>query len=731
MAERRVSVRLAAVDGDRLKAELINIGREGKQAFDSIGAASAPAGAGLNRVSDATARSLQQLEALAERATRAAASLRAAGASTGTVAERIDTLAGVSGRVQRSAADFQAYGAELDRLRAKFNPLFSTIREYRQTLAEIRQAHAVGAISADEMAQAIQRERRAALDSIAAIKGRSNAITGMARASGFQLRNLQFQLVDIAQGVPLLFQAPAAGLLNLANQGAQIAQIYGAEEGGIGRALRESAAMVGRFALRLAPIAVVAGGVAAAIAGMQAEINETSSVTVSFGDVALATWQTIADGIYNFIKPAIDAVAPWFAQAWDLVVRGTKAAGNAIVNAFNAAMIDFRLFWNNFGVIAGNAVTVAANGVIGGIEWMINRAIDLLNTLSSQANALLETIPGLPENFRVGQLAPVSIGRFENPFADQFAELMKQRDAEQAANAGRDPLGEFFNEVKQRAIANALKRTAEETKGAGNALDELKSRGEAVYRSVRTPAEEYADTMKELRGLLEANAISMEIYGRAADQAAEKLKKLQEEERKRKLEAASDPLSGAIRALEDYAAKAGDIADTVQAAFSRSFQGAEDAVGEFVSKGTVDVKSFVSSMLADLAKLSIRQAVLGPLASALGAALGGLGGGGGFLAGLFHGGGVVGQPGPARLVPAAAFAGAPRMHNGGFIGPDEVPAILKRNERVLTPEQNRQWESGRGVQVNIYARDAESFRQSRAQVAADLARAVSFGSRGM
>ena len=42
MAERRVSVRLAAVGGDRLKADLVAIGREGKAALAAIAGGSAP-----------------------------------------------------------------------------------------------------------------------------------------------------------------------------------------------------------------------------------------------------------------------------------------------------------------------------------------------------------------------------------------------------------------------------------------------------------------------------------------------------------------------------------------------------------------------------------------------------------------------------------------------------------------------------------------------------------------
>jgi hypothetical protein len=89
-----------------------------------------------------------------------------------------------------------------------------------------------------------------------------------------------------------------------------------------------------------------------------------------------------------------------------------------------------------------------------------------------------------------------------------------------------------------------------------------------------------------------------------------------------------------------------------------------------------------------------------------------------------------------------AFANATRMHNGGWAGlkSDEVPAILQRGERVLSRKESRAYGDGNGggggngggaVTVNIMTRDAESFRQSRTQVAADMARAVSMGRRGM
>ncbi|HMR54894.1 MAG TPA: phage tail tape measure protein, partial [Amaricoccus sp.] len=102
------------------------------------------------------------------------------------------------------------------------------------------------------------------------------------------------------------------------------------------------------------------------------------------------------------------------------------------------------------------------------------------------------------------------------------------------------------------------------------------------------------------------------------------------------------------------------------------------------------------------------------------------------FANVLHAGGMVGSAGPSRMVPAMAFAAAPRMHSGGMAGlrHDEVPAILQRGERVLSRREAQSYGAG-GVNVTIMARDAESFRQSRTQVAADIARAVSLGRRGM
>ena len=147
-----------------------------------------------------------------------------------------------------------------------------------------------------------------------------------------------------------------------------------------------------------------------------------------------------------------------------------------------------------------------------------------------------------------------------------------------------------------------------------------------------------------------------------------------------------------------------------------AFQSAENAVGEFVKTGKLNVRDMVTSMLADIAKLSARRFILGPLANALSGALGGLGA----PAGRAGRDPELRRRRPHRLRRTARRARRPRR-----LPRDDAPARARdrRDPRAVAMPAP--------VYVNINARDAQSFRQSRTQVAADLSRAVAAGRRGM
>ena len=217
---------------------------------------------------------------------------------------------------------------------------------------------------------------------------------------------------------------------------------------------------------------------------------------------------------------------------------------------------------------------------------------------------------------------------------------------------------------------------------------------------------------------------------------------------KKSAEEAVTGWAAVVKSLADYAEKAREIGADVVKTLVGAFKSAEDAVGEFVKTGKLKFGDLVTSLIADLAKLAARRFILGPIANALSGTLGHLGSSlfgapspvaaaaGLFGSPIYHSGGIVGAPAPSRMVPAMAFAGAPRLHSGGWAGlrPDEVPAILQRGERVLSKRETAALARGaaqQSVNVTIMTRDATSFRQSRTQVAADIARAVSLGRRGL
>jgi phage-related minor tail protein len=191
---------------------------------------------------------------------------------------------------------------------------------------------------------------------------------------------------------------------------------------------------------------------------------------------------------------------------------------------------------------------------------------------------------------------------------------------------------------------------------------------------------------------------------------------------------------GATRCLKDYMAESNDAASATERAFATAFSGAEDALVGFIATGKLEFQSLVDSVLADRARMTVRQTITAPLAGALQSAFAS-----GDLVGLFHEGGIAGERPPAvHYVDTGVFEHAPRYHSGGFAGsgllPDEVPIIARRGELVVPPERVvREEKTAREqrpitVVVNVTA-DASSFRASQGQIAADMARAIDRASR--
>ncbi|MDE3810444.1 phage tail length tape measure family protein [Sinorhizobium meliloti] len=180
--------------------------------------------------------------------------------------KRIDGMVGIGTRGAKEWSGALAdQGKELERLRARYSPLFATINNYKAAVADIKRAHSIGAISANEMTAAIQRERQAALASTAAIKGRNAALAatprfGRAGNNGFETANIAAQFQDIA-----VTSAMGMNPLQIAlQQGTQLSSVLGTMGNGRQVVAGLAAAITSLISpVSLVTIGLVAGGAAA------------------------------------------------------------------------------------------------------------------------------------------------------------------------------------------------------------------------------------------------------------------------------------------------------------------------------------------------------------------------------------------------------------------------------------------------------------------------------------
>jgi len=495
--------------------------------------------------------------------------------------------------------------------------------------------------------------------------------------------------------------------------------------------------------------ALIRTGIGALIVGAGELVYQFSQLVTRVGGVgeAFRLLGDLASEVWSRMGLALDAALAQMMAGWE----GLKAASLSALEGTIAGVVSFGdrtaaifqgaydaavAIWGSLPGAIGDFAFQAANGLISGVEAMLNGVVTRINTFINGLNAALDLLPDWAVGeggVRIGTLDPLTLGRIDNPFAGS---------AEAAGAAATDAFSAALSrtyleppDLGLGAMADDARARADGYREAAGMLADAAGRPLASWQALRDAV---TGTGTEAEAALADAATSADALNTELDDTTAAAGGAGAAVRDAGAEAAAGADQAATgwgavtAATADYATKARNIGGDIGQALVGAFTSAENAVGEFVKTGKLDFRDLVTSMIADLAKLAARRFILGPIAHALSGALGGAGG---LFANILHAGGLVGSPGPGRMVPALAFAGAPRMHAGGWAGikPDEVPAILQRGERVLSRREAAGYgrTSAPSVNVTIMARDAESFRQSRTQVATDIARAVSMGRRGM
>jgi len=710
MAEKRVSVRLAAVGGKQVKAEFEGIGEAGKRGF----------GKASREMEIANAR----LARFARRAKIAAGIMAAAAVAAG--------IAMVRSSLQ--TIDEQA-------------KLAASLRTTTASMQVLARAADLAGVSQGEVEQA----------TIMMTKSLSQAAQGTGPAVK-ALDALHLSAADLAK-LPIdekmaAIQDAIAKFIPTAQQAAVASQIFGSRAGLIFTRIDSAT-------LRQATQDVADFGVAVSESDA-AQIQRTNDALSRMG----LLWRGIANQLAVAAAPALEAIA----NAMAAIGKTTGPLGRAIKGLFNhigeiatiaatfAAVLGGRLVISlasaALGIKGVSISLVALRGAL--IRTGIGALIIGAGELIYWFGRLVKGAGGFGEAMRLLKdvaievwerikLGGKSLGaalssvwaRIKAGWLTMLANIQKTwTDFLHAMTRGISNIPGMDSAML--AIGNAaimagsayyeMAATAEEAKNAADGLvnssREMARAATAPLTSMQALRDAMTSSAEDGESGLAGTTVAAEVLsqavtgaGRAARAAAE---------------VAKTAWQVAADSLKDYAAKAADVGKGIGDALVGAFTSAENAIGEFVKTGKLDFRSLVTSLLADMAKLSARKFILGPLANALSGALGNLGS---IFAPVLHAGGMVGSAAPQRMVPAMAFANAPRMHGGGWAGlkPDEVPAILQKGERVLNRREASQYGTGnsQNITINIQTRDAESFRQSRTQVSADIARAVAMGRRGM
>jgi hypothetical protein len=423
-------------------------------------------------------------------------------------------------------------------------------------------------------------------------------------------------------------------------------------------------------------------------------------------DVAVEVWDRIKTG-------ASAAGARATAMFYDLkadattgmagAIESVVAFGNATANTFEGALLAVREIWSRLPAVIGDLVYAAANRMLDGIEAMLNGAIARIDAFTGKIRDALAAV-GIETTF--GEIGEISLGDIANPFdgasadagsaaADAFQRAFEDNPLT-APDLGLDGIA-----AEALATANTYRQAASDlAAGAKARLSSWAALRDAVAGTGEDGAAALDDATASAGRLAEAMAEAGDTVsggsgsgGGASGGAAERI---------------VTGWRAVSEALNSYATDALNWGKGLGETLSSAFSGAESAFRSFVETGKLDFKGLVRSILADLAVLAFKNAVLGPIANALSGAFGG---GGSVAAAVSHAGGIVGISGHTRAVPAAVFAGAPRMHGGGTVGPagswaglrpDEVPTILQRGERVLSrAEVARGGDDATPVAINL------------------------------
>lgn len=383
----------------------------------------------------------------------------------------------------------------------------------------------------------------------------------------------------------------------------------------------------------------------------KAKETEESNGALTRSLKGLATAGVVVVGAVHLM---LQAFATLHIFLWDTVVGTFETVGGliggsmasiteAIQGNFSASKAIWELTWNDYAEKADKGVKEAARNFVDGLKDMLGLDQKYTKLIIDMWNNSLDEVVEKAEDAGPKLAAPMigakkQIVEAENKIAESIEKTIAALGLQVATLGATERESALLKITIQGATkaqleyADALLEIIESQKEQNKLIDE----GKRIAESVRTPYEQYAETVAVLGNLLETGAISQETFNRAVAKA----------------------IGEAEKGFGDIKDKGKSDLDELKSAIDGWGKDSARAFADFAMSGKNSFGDLINSMIRDMITMFAYQRAIGPLFSAIG--------------GAFSGGG-----GPVQL-------SGPGLAGGGSIGPGELRQVNERGPELLS-----------------------------------------------
>ena len=436
------------------------------------------------------------------------------------------------------AADIAAYGQELDRIRAKFSPLFSAQQQYRATLNEINQAAKVGAINEAERAAALQRTKDAFANQVRAIQGATAAENALA-ATHANLSHNTGMVAAQFQDIAVQLAGGQSPFLIALQQGTQLSGTLGDQ--GIKGALKT---LAGGFLSLLNPVSLATigmiglGGAAFQyLTGAGEEVESVDDKLKRHADLIASlkpAYGKATEGLEQYASESRTVLEAQLAVSMDSLKASLEARAREIEELMSTAVPVF--------------TDIATGAGFGGADLQVREEYKAFADTIGRLKA--EAISGTPNvrAFREAVSEAIRTAGDNTKIRELGGELLKaSEDAlklEQALTAAERSL-KLLNSAAGAGIGNLEEYRA--------ALKSLSERGLPDLSDRQRALQDYQKAIASAGGLEERRA-ALESYDTALGRIADRERERAEEEARKEAERAAkrvDDYERAVRQIQD------------------------------------------------------------------------------------------------------------------------------------------------------------------------------------